>query len=238
MELENINHPNFQWFWLNFGLLRDVFGTSTQLLSPWLQSGWYIFFSNILPRTISFVWDIKSVTVQWLFMYNHLSTNILLSKNRQYYPQCSCFHIYLRIKIQPLQDNFYRTKIWKLVIFIEFWGFVFLLRFLIENLSSINSFWYPTINQYFEIRKRWFLFYGYFPSTPTPAQLTRPTPPKIMLHLYHFKILQLSSYQEVILSYQNPIPGIVLRRNILLTIFFQTEISKLDRKHGYFKPHF
>ena len=73
-----------------------------------------------------------------------------------------------------------------------------------------------------------------FLSAPALAKLPRPIAPKLLVCLYHFYALKLSTPQNVLFGHLNPVLGNYLRRNLLLADFPWPEISKLERKHGYF----
>ena len=67
-----------------------------------------------------------------------------------------------------------------------------------------------------------------FATTPTPVQLTRPTPPTLLICLCHFYIIQLSSYQEVLFDFPRlNIWELVVNKYPVYHIFYGLKSVKL-----------
>ena len=103
--------------------------------------------------TITFVWSIGSVGVQCLFTekltVDQCSSSLKLGNITLNIAERPC----PKIKNQPLQDNISTTKDGNSYFLVEVWCLVFLIMRVRANLSSLNSFGYPIIDKYFEIRE-------------------------------------------------------------------------------------
>ena len=70
------------------------------------------------------------------------------------------------------------------------------------------------------------------PSGSALAQPPRPTAPKLLVCLHHFYAIKLSTPQEYFLEILDPLMGLWLQRNILLTNFFVLKSVRLNANMG------